>query len=430
VQNVKVPFSSNAQNATGTSVTLSGTGLQLATPTVTFVQSSPTGSPSYGTTVTFTATVAGSAAASNATPTGSVALVVDGSLQPSVTLSAAGTATLSISGLNGGNHTISVEYNGDTNYASLGSANAVITVVPAGSATTLSITTTAINPVSTTAGSAIVFSSTLTPSIAGAFTGTVSYVSGTTVLATAPVIGGPGGTFTASANVTTVPVGSYIVVSVYSGNADYNGSTSSPAIPLIVLAGPTGGPTFTVTPSPAAITSSVNSFGSTTLTVTSLAGFQGAVDFSCSGLPAHATCIFNPAILTLLANNSGTPVSVGGAEHHAHDRSRPGPAGYADCDLLVDRCAPVRLSRPPPQEPGMGQVVTGRGDVLSARGDGDRALGLRRHQLHDARWNLHGDGDGDCHARSALGVPHIERWNGDGQLPDYAHGEVAMRRRR
>jgi hypothetical protein len=55
------------------------------------------------------------------------------------------------------------------------------------------------------------------------------------------------------------------------------------------------------------IMSNQSNFGSTTITVTSLSNFQGAVALSCSGLPANATCIFNPGSLTFYAQ--GTTVN-------------------------------------------------------------------------------------------------------------------------
>jgi sugar lactone lactonase YvrE len=298
-----IPFSTSAQNAAATSLTLTGTGLQLATATVTLAQTSPaSGSPAYGQTIVFTATISGSVA-NGGTPTGNAALVIDGSTQPTVQV-VNGIATFTVTNLSGGSHTFVADYLGDPNYAAAHSPNLVLSVTQATSQITLAISADSVAPLSAASTSSVTFSSTLTPSIAGFFSGTVSFVSGGTVLATATPQLGPSGTYTAVTS-TTIPVGTYSVVAVYSGNANYSTSFSSPAIALTIVSKPT----IVVTPASTTITSSKTSTGSTVLTITSLAGFQGGVDFACTGLPANAVCKFNPSIVTLVANN-GTPVTV------------------------------------------------------------------------------------------------------------------------
>jgi hypothetical protein len=100
-------------------------------------------------------------------------------------------------------------------------------------------------------------------------------------------------------------VGSYQVVAVYSGNLNYAGSSSTAVALAIVQTA-----TIVVVPSPGAITTSATVPGSTLLTVTPYAAFQGAVDFACSGLPANAVCQFNPGTVTLIANTGNGPLSV------------------------------------------------------------------------------------------------------------------------
>jgi Chitobiase/beta-hexosaminidase C-terminal domain/Galactose oxidase, central domain len=56
-------------------------------------------------------------------------------------------------------------------------------------------------------------------------------------------------------------------------------------------------PTFTLQASPASITVGAGSQGSTVLTVNPQNGFGSNVSFSCSGLPAGASCSFSPATL-------------------------------------------------------------------------------------------------------------------------------------
>jgi N-acetylneuraminic acid mutarotase len=57
-------------------------------------------------------------------------------------------------------------------------------------------------------------------------------------------------------------------------------------------------PTFTFADAPTSLTVSSGSQQSTSLTVTPQNGFNATVSFACSGLPANATCSFNPTTVT------------------------------------------------------------------------------------------------------------------------------------
>jgi hypothetical protein len=65
-------------------------------------------------------------------------------------------------------------------------------------------------------------------------------------------------------------------------------------------------PTFTVTASPSTLTIAAGKTGSAALTLTPQNGFNGAVQFTCTGLPANSTCSFAPATLTA----AGAPLST------------------------------------------------------------------------------------------------------------------------
>ncbi len=83
----------------------------------------------------------------------------------------------------------------------------------------------------------------------------------------------------------------------------FAGSTS----PVKALASPqatTQAPDFGVTLNPATVTATQGSYGTTAITVTSLGGYTGSIQFSCSGLPAQVTCAFNPTTQTLAANGN------------------------------------------------------------------------------------------------------------------------------
>jgi hypothetical protein len=74
----------------------------------------------------------------------------------------------------------------------------------------------------------------------------------------------------------------------------------------VVSAAYTIAPGFTVAAAPATLTVTGGSSGDTTITVTAAGGFDSAVSFACSGLPAGATCSFLPATVTPPATTSTT----------------------------------------------------------------------------------------------------------------------------
>ena len=87
------------------------------------------------------------------------------------------------------------------------------------------------------------------------------------------------------------------------GSAAYSDSNSA------AVAAPqatTQAPDFSVTGNPTTVTVTSGSYGTSILTVSSLAGYTGSIEFSCSNLPAQATCAFNPTQQTLAANGTFT----------------------------------------------------------------------------------------------------------------------------
>jgi subtilase family serine protease len=90
----------------------------------------------------------------------------------------------------------------------------------------------------------------------------------------------------------TLARGSHSVVATFSGDSNYGGSHSGPALLNVQ--------DFTIAANPTTVTiSSPGQTGTSTITVTPLYGFNQTVTFSCpSGLPSEATCSFNPASVT------------------------------------------------------------------------------------------------------------------------------------
>lgn len=282
-------FSSNAENGSAEQVVLSGTSAIVESTATTVAITSPSsGSPYAGQPITLSATVT----SSTGTPTGSVTFRVDGQSAGTGQLSD-GTAALTLAnGLNGGSHSIVAVYAGaqagTTIYGGSTSLPITVDVTAASSVTTLTVVTTYNNPPNDLTTNAVTFTAVVTPGSTEIPTGTVAFMNGTTTLGSAPVQPASGGTFAATFT-STLAAGPYNVVAVYSGDANYDTSSSAAVSFKIVPE-----PTFTLSQSGTSITSSDGQPGSIQLTLTSWGGWSGLVGLSCSGLPAYAQCVFLP----------------------------------------------------------------------------------------------------------------------------------------
>ncbi len=151
---------------------------------------------------------------------------------------------------------------------------------------TTTVVTTSGSPVS--AGANVTFTATVT-SAAGVVTGTVNFLDGTTLLGT--------GTLNASGvatySTTSLAQGTHTINAAFQANTNFLASSGS--VTQLVNA-PVG--TFTIAASPA--TQYIKGAGATVyqVTLTSVGGFAGQINLSCSGLPADASCTFgsDPAL--------------------------------------------------------------------------------------------------------------------------------------
>ncbi len=82
-------------------------------------------------------------------------------------------------------------------------------------------------------------------------------------------------------------------------------------------------PTFTFSLSPSSLTVNSGAQGSTTLTVTPQNGFNSAVTFACSGLPAGASCSFNPSSVTPAVATTQLTVTVSAQAMTVQPRPSP-----------------------------------------------------------------------------------------------------------
>jgi hypothetical protein len=163
----------------------------------------------YGQSVTLTATV--SPTTGSGTPTGRVTFMVDGAAQAPLALSG-GKAALVTSSLTAGSHSISASYGGDSNYTGSTSSTLTQTVNKTNTTTTL---TGSPNPSNN--GQTVTFTATVSP----AGTGTVHFFNGGTPIGTVNVSSGK-----ATLQISTLPVGTDSIKATYSGDTNYNSSTS------------------------------------------------------------------------------------------------------------------------------------------------------------------------------------------------------------
>ncbi|HET9423407.1 MAG TPA: Ig-like domain-containing protein, partial [Nocardioides sp.] len=179
----------------------------------------------YGQGVTFTATVT-SQQVGTGSPGGFVQLVVDGQpLGDAVELDGDGVATSqAVSDLLPGDHDVRALYSGDVHFVS-GASSITQSVAKVATSTTLTAT-----PTSTTYGQTVELRATVTPAVGSAGTpgGTVTFMRGTTAIATVPVAAGPGSSAVATVNLSDLGAGSHAIRAEYAGTAVFAASTSAP----------------------------------------------------------------------------------------------------------------------------------------------------------------------------------------------------------
>jgi sugar lactone lactonase YvrE len=274
-------FNTNAANSA--SAQLSANGQQLVTTSSTLSIQSPTGAITYGQTVVLTAAVTPSS--NIGAPTGTVTFTVDGRAQTPLPYGT-GTYTLTLNPAVG-THTVSVAFSGDALYAS-SSANTSFTVGQAITTTTLTIAP--LNNPNTGAVS-LVFTATVASATATGETGTISFYAGTQLLTTQPI----SSTRTASYTTSSLSFASNSFTAVYSGDANFAGSTSA------AIAGTSDFAIGSNTTSIAIPQGGVAFIG---FALDPLYGGAGTIIPSCSGLPANSVCRFVPTTITLNGNTS------------------------------------------------------------------------------------------------------------------------------
>jgi hypothetical protein len=171
-----------------------------------------------GQTVIFTGTVAANAPGSTI-PTGTVTFF-DGTITLATVALVSGKATYSTHALSQGSHSISVGYNGDTNFIASSSSTLTQTINRDG---TKSVVTSSAS--TAVVGQNVTFTATITALSPGSGTptGTVTFYDGTTQIGTGTLNGTGKATFAT----TSLALGSHAISIVYAGDASYTTSTSA-----------------------------------------------------------------------------------------------------------------------------------------------------------------------------------------------------------
>lgn len=227
---------------------------------------------------------------------GSVTLYsLDGTLQAQAPVAADGSATLMSSALAAGDTSFYVSFSG-TYYAAQSQSPVIcVTASPVGVAT---ITTLNASSTDITLGDSVTLTAQVSgPSGAASPAGSVTFYSGSAVLASSPL------NAAGSATVSFIPsYGTASLTAVYGGSDTYNSSTSAP-VQLTVVTANSGD--FTIS-GPASATIVAGASSSVSLSITPSGGFSGTILLTCTGLSAGNTCTLPNAVTPL----GVTPVSV------------------------------------------------------------------------------------------------------------------------
>jgi pro-kumamolisin-like protein/Big-like domain-containing protein len=210
-----------------------------------------------------------------------------------------------------GPHPISISYNGDAGFNPSATAGATTITVNKGTPTgTVSA------PATATFGTPITVSAQVN-ALGPVFpTGTVQFLQGTTPVGS-PATLTPGNPSTASAQITLSGTGNQVVNAQYLGDSTYNTAMFGPS--TVTVSAPFN---FTATSTsqtiPAGGTATYN------VTLSSVGGFTGAVNFNCTGAPGGSNCAVSPNPANLTGSTTTVPLTVT-VSNTANARLGPSP---------------------------------------------------------------------------------------------------------
>jgi len=171
--------------------------------------------------------------------------------------------------------------------------------------------------------------------------GTVTFQDGSTTLGTGTLNGSGVATYATSS----------LAAGQHSMTAAYNGDSNNAASTSIILTQTVNAADFGLSSSPSSATVAAGQSSIFMLSVTSQGAFTAPINFSCSGLPALASCGFSPATVTPSSGAVTTTLTIATAARmallvpHAVGH-RAGPLYVSCLALMAMLLAPVAPARP------------------------------------------------------------------------------------
>lgn len=230
-----------------------------------------------------------------------------------------------------GNHTLNASYSGDSSFTASAAAPVSLAVTKGATQTLLFV------PNGALPNSSVILQALVFPQGNAAPSGTVQFMSNAQALGSPVTVIGEIATLTT----TQLPAGADTITAVYSGDGNFNSSTSQAATVFV------GNPDFQLAVNPGNVTVSASIAGQSTVFVSPGPGlgFVGTVSFTCAGLPTGVSCSFQPSQLNLDGfTNMTTTLAIsktGQAAIHAqvHERNLMLAGSFggliASCVLLV-----------------------------------------------------------------------------------------------
>lgn len=172
-----------------------------------------------------------------------------------------------------------------------------------GVATTTAVSSSALN---SNLNASVTLTANVTATGPSAPLGTVTFMDGSTVLGTGNLTATGATASRATLAVSTLSAGTHNIAAIYPGMYGFNSSTSA-SISQVVTA-----PAIQAAFSPTAITVARGSSGTSTLTLTPVGGFTGAVTLTCGtiGVPQNMSCGFSPASVTFTGSSSAQTSTI------------------------------------------------------------------------------------------------------------------------
>jgi hypothetical protein len=204
-----------------------------------------------------------------------------------------GQATLNISTLGTGTHSITAQYSGDVNFASSTSAVQELGISVRNTSTVL---TSSLNPA--VGGQSVTLTATVATTAGGAATGTVTFLDGATSIGTGTLNSGG----LATLSTTSLSVASHSITASYGGDVNSATSVSAAVTEDIVIAA--------ILPPSTPLSVVAGQEISIPLTLMAAPDSNLSFPLSCSGLPAASSCSFTPSPASAGPPPNGTSVQL------------------------------------------------------------------------------------------------------------------------